>query len=83
MKEDLKLIIGIICLILLFIKIQIHNYLDIKNEYAPKSSSGFRFNFIFLLPYFQEVNNDTKKTKTICNIIWLVFSTLLVIVLLM
>ncbi len=81
MQENTRLVFGIICALVIYVKIQIHNYLDKKNGYYAKSSSGLRFNFIFLLPYFQEVSDETKHRKTICNIIWVVFLVLLLIVL--
>lgn len=70
MESNARFIIGLICGILLLIKVQIHNYIDKENGYNSKSSSGFRFNFIFVLPYFQSVNASTQKAKRICNIIW-------------
>ena len=73
MEDNARLIVGIVCGILLLIKIQLHNLIDKKNSYYNKSSSGFRFNFIFLLPYYQETNTSTIKTKRLCNIFWTAF----------
>lgn len=73
MGENTKFIIGIICAFILFTKIQLHKYVDKRNNYYEKSTTGFRFNFILMLPYYKSVNFETKKIKILCNFFWCLF----------
>lgn len=73
-----KLIIGLFCVIIFIIKMQIHRYLDKKNNYTEKFFFVNGVNPIFLLPYYNPVNNTYKKTKTMCNITWILFIILFI-----
>lgn len=65
---------SIVILILFFgffyIKIYLHQRLDMLNGYVKKSASGFGFNPILLLPYFNEIKQEDKSLLKKCNIFW-------------
>ena len=62
-----------------FIKMALHKYLDKKNGYSGKLSNAMTLHPIFLLPYFQKTTLQTKQAKIWCNIVYVVFLLLAVI----
>lgn len=74
MKPETRLYIGLVMILVMLIKIQIHKLLDKKNGHFEKSASGFRFNFLLLAPYFESIKSEDTKLRIICNILWLVAS---------
>lgn len=79
MGQEIKLTLGIICGLILFIKIKLHQYVDRKNNYMKKSSTAYRVNPVLLLPYLNNVSLETKKYKVICNTLWTVFIFLILL----
>ncbi len=77
--KDLKIILGILCTAIIIIKILIHRYLDKKNNYAEKSFVTYRINFLFLLPYYNVVSDSHRRIKLLCNMLWIFFLCLMIL----
>ena len=79
MPIELRIALIALCCVCILAKIQLHKHLDRKHNYSEKSSISMRFHPAFVFPYLNKVSDKASKLKFICNVLWIVFVVLLIV----